>query len=183
MSTDQEKRDRGALRHAAEHERPRKRNPVLFYLVILFAAAFLLLLFSYFAQQRSNREAMDNLQQTSNSAAQTLDQILQERDELKIQIGELEQQVEDLKSQTTELDSARRIQNNNINQLIDQAEAMQWFWQIDDYYARGYYTRARNLIEEFEALGLKDSLPAENTTGTDRFSPAERYQEIYDALY
>ncbi len=30
---------------------------------------------------------------------------------------------------------------------------------------------------------LKDYLPTESTTNNDRFSPADRYQEIYDDLY
>ena len=30
---------------------------------------------------------------------------------------------------------------------------------------------------------LKEYLPTESTTDNDRFSPADRYQEIYDALY
>ena len=54
---------------------------MLFYLVILFAAAFLLLLLSYFMQQRANQDAMDDLQQTSDSAVQSLENLLQEKDE------------------------------------------------------------------------------------------------------
>ena len=44
MSTDSDKQERSRLQHEAEHERPHKRSSVLLYLVILFAAAFLLLL-------------------------------------------------------------------------------------------------------------------------------------------
>ena len=40
-------------------------------------AAFLLLLMSYFMQQRANQEAMDKLEQTSDSATQSLENILQ----------------------------------------------------------------------------------------------------------
>ena len=72
MSTDSDKQERSRLQHEAEHERPHKRSSVLLYLVILFAAAFLLLLMSYFMQQRANQEAMDKLEQTSDSATQSL---------------------------------------------------------------------------------------------------------------
>lgn len=71
MSTDSDKQERSRLQHEAEHERPHKRSSVLLYLVILFAAAFLLLLMSYFMQQRANQEAMDKLEQTSDSATQS----------------------------------------------------------------------------------------------------------------
>ena len=50
MSHDTDSEQRGALQHEAEHASPGKRNSVLIYLVILFAAAFLLLLLSYFMQ-------------------------------------------------------------------------------------------------------------------------------------
>lgn len=182
MSAEQDKHDRGRLQHDAEHERPHRRGSVLFYLVILFAAAFLLLLMSYFAQQRANEAAIDDLEQTSSSAVQTLDQILSERDQLKEQAEELEARNQE---QTAELERRAQEAGALTRELEAQAralEAMQWFWQIDDYYARGYYTQARQLIEEFEGLGLADSLPGENTTTTDRFSPAQRYGEIFDAL-
>ena len=82
MSTDSDKQERSRLQHEAEHERPHKRSSVLLYLVILFAAAFLLLLMSYFMQQRANQEAMDKLEQTSDSATQSLENILQENETL-----------------------------------------------------------------------------------------------------
>ena len=40
----------------------------------------------------------------------------------------------------------------------------------------------QELIASFEAAGLTDALPRENTTGTDRFSPADRYQEIREKV-
>ena len=43
-------------------EAPTNAISVLLYLAILFAAAFLLLLMSYFMQQRANQAALDNLQ-------------------------------------------------------------------------------------------------------------------------
>ena len=73
MSQETEKQERGRLQHAAEHERPNKRNSVLFYLVILFAAAFVLLLMSFLMQQRANQAALDDLQQTSDSTVQSLE--------------------------------------------------------------------------------------------------------------
>ena len=189
MSSDSKKRpsadsgERAGLQHEAEHAKPGKRNPVLFYLVILFAAAFLLLLMSYLMQQRSNQIAMDNLQATSNSASQSLENIINERDSLSQQVGELEAQVDSLEGQLSQArDEARQAQEAS-EEAARQLRAMEYFWQIDDYYARGYYSQARALIETFEAQGLKEALPAENTTGTDRFSPAQRYAEIYDALF
>lgn len=170
------------LQHAAEHAKPGKKNPVLLYLVILFGAAFVLLLMSYRMQQRSNQVAMENLQQTSNSATQSLENLIRERDALSEQVQEMEETIDTLEQ---ELDSTQQQQNQLESQtaeLARQLKAMEYFWQIDDYYARGYYTQAEALIEVMEEQGLQTALPEENTTGTDRFSPAQRYQEIRDAL-
>ena len=103
------------LQHEAEHAKPGKKNAVLLYLVILFAAAFLLLLLSYFMQQRTNQERYDDLQQTSNSAVQTLDNMLQENEDLKNQVSELEAATEALHGQ---------LQDSRV-ELADEQESSQ----------------------------------------------------------
>ena len=170
------------LQHAAEHAKPGKKNPVLLYLVILFAAAFVLLLMSYRMQQRANQVAMENLQQTSNSATQSLENLITERDALSEQVDEMQTQLDDLQDQLKQTQTDNTTLQQQADELSRQLKAMEYFWQIDDYYARGYYTQAKALIETVEEQGLQDALPSENTTGTDRFSPAQRYQEIRDAL-
>ncbi len=185
------------LQHEAEHTRPRKRFSIMAYLAILFGVAFLLLLMSYFMQQRQNAEATSDALKQSASAAETVRLMQEENQRLKEQVEQLEsqtaalegqidelvRQAEDLKAQNAELESAGLAQSESLESLTRQADAMQWFWQIDDYYARNYRSIARQLIQQFEDLGLKDALPTENTVPTNRFSPAARYQEIYDALY
>ena len=52
------------LQHDAEHERPRKPQSVLLYLVILFAAAFLLMALSYFMQRRASDAAIEDLRES-----------------------------------------------------------------------------------------------------------------------
>ena len=170
------------LQHAAEHAKPGKKNPVLLYLVILFAAAFVLLLMSYRMQQRANQVAMENLQQTSNSATQSLENLITERDALSEQVDEMQTQLDDLQDQLKSAQADKKTLEQKSEELSRQLKAMEYFWQIDDYYARGYYTQAKALIVTVEEQGLQTALPSENTTGTDRFSPAQRYQEIRDAL-
>lgn len=170
------------LQHAAEHAKPGKKNPVLLYLVILFAAAFVLLLMSYRMQQRANQVAMENLQQTSNSATQSLENLITERDALSEQVDEMQTQLDEVKNQLKSTQTEKQTLQQQANDLSRQLKAMEYFWQIDDYYTRGFYTQARTLIGTVEEQGLQEALPKENTTGTDRFSPAERYQEIRNAL-
>ena len=67
-------------------------------------------------------------------------------------------------------------------ELTKSAEALDWFWQINEAYVRGRYTQARTLIEDM-GEELPEYLPKESITDNDRFSPYDRYQEIYEALY
>lgn len=178
---DPEKQERGQLQHAAEHEKPSKRNPVLFYLMILFAAAFLLLLMSFLMQRRANQEAIDNLQQTSNSASESLENTIQQNEALTKQVEDLQaaasedqQTIRDQQDQLEEL-------GQQVNDLTRSAQAMDWFWQINEAYVRGRYTQARELIAGM-GTELASCLPKESVTDTDRFSPYDRYQEICAAL-
>ena len=114
MNTESDKQERGRLQHAAEHERPRRRGSVLIYLVILFAAAFLVLLMSFLMQQRANQEAIDNLQQTSESAVQSLENLLQENEALKEQNGALQTQLDELQGQ---LDGAAQAEQEELGAL------------------------------------------------------------------
>lgn len=109
------RRSSASLQHQAEHTRTRRRISVMGYLLVLFVAAFLLLL------------------------------------------------------------------------LEKQTRAMDLFWQVDEAYVRGRYVLCRQLIQSLEDLSdgapLKSYLPTESTTDNDRFSPAERYQEIFKAVF
>ncbi len=159
------------------------KNRVFSYLAILFAAAFLLLLMSYFMQQRANSEVIDGLTQSLNSihSLQNL-----------VDVNEaLEQENTTLKNENHTLEQERDALATEAQALKDQGAAMQYFWQINEAFVRGRYKLCRSLIEEMEAqtpssggdAKLTDFLSKENITGTERFSPYDRYMEIYHALY
>lgn len=179
-------KESGNLQHQAEHARSRQRSPILVYLVILFAAAFLLLLLAYFQQQRtndSNSEAIDALKQ-SVSATDSIQILMSDNEELRKQVAQLQEQLDAAEQAQAEAVQEAQALTRQVQEESDSADAMQWFWQIESAYAQKRYATARELIQQFEALSqLKEALPKENTTGTQRFSPSARYQEIYDALY
>ena len=178
------------LQHEAEHARPHKKVSVMGYLTILFAAAFLLLLLSYFMQQRANEQAISGLEATSNNAFDSINNLIAEKDRLTEQVEDLKGQVEDLQEELadtqgqltgaqSDADTAQTAQADARKAL----EAMDWFWRIQRQFSRGYYTDASNMIEEFEAAGLPQYLPQEALTGREGDpSPAQQYQEIRDAL-
>lgn len=178
------------LQHEAEHARPHKKVSVMGYLTILFAAAFLLLLLSYFMQQRANEQAISGLEATSSNAFDSINNLIAEKDRLTEQVEDLKGQVEDLQEELadtqgqltgaqSDADTAQTAQADARKAL----EAMDWFWRIQRQFSRGYYTDASNMIEEFEAAGLPQYLPQEALTGREGDpSPAQQYQEIRDAL-
>jgi cell division protein FtsB len=168
-----------------------RRNYAFQYIAILFAAAFALLLYTFVMErhqhqllQAENQEQIDSLQQ-SVSAVQSLQNLYDENAALKQQVDDLQHQLDDA------LDSVDGLTDTVSHQeyLLEQTcQAMDYFWQIDEAYVRGKYTLCRQLIQVMEdnsdgKTPLKEYLSQESYTDNERFSPADRYQEIYDKLY
>ena len=159
--------------------RPRtvhKQRSVVLYIALLFLAACVLILLSFFMQQRNNAQMLDGLNQAV-SAMQSITKLQEENQSLSKQVEELQDQVDALTARADALEQER-------DELDRATQAMDWFWQINEAYVRSRYSTARGLIEEMAAAGLTvDDLPAVSASDTGRFSPADRYQEIYDRLY
>ena len=171
-----------------KEERPgqqrRRRQSVVLYITILFAAAFALLLMTYAMDQRRSNETLGDLTSSvsdlkdSLSGMQTAQSALEENGALKNEIQDLQEQIDTL--------TAAGEQQGQV--LERTKEAMDYFWQIDEAYVRGRYSLCRDLIAVLEDTSsgeapLKNYLPQESYTDNGRFSPADRYQEIWDALY
>lgn len=168
-------------------QQKRRQNSVFQYIAILFAAAFVLLLFTsmmerrqFEALQQENQEQIDDLQQDTITAVNSLNSLYAENDKLKEQVAELEQQLE---QQTQSYQSGQATLLQQQEDLEKSLQAMDWFWQIDEAYVRGRYSLCRSLIQNLESTGLVEYLPKESTTANDRFSPYDRFQEIYETLY
>ena len=161
----------------------RRQNSVFRYIGILFAAAFVLLLLTFLMErhqhqlllQQSENE-INNLQQSA-SAVQSLQNLYAQNDALKEQVADLEAQLKALKEENQQLTTQ---QGESAAKAV---AAMDWFWQIDEAYSRGRYSLCRSLIKKMEAAELVDCLPKESATDTGRFSPADRYQEIYKIVF
>lgn len=163
----------------------RHQRSVFQYIAILFAAALVLLLYTFMMErrqyeqlQKENRENATNLEQ-SVSAVQRLQGLYNENDALKEQVASLEETVARLEDQ---IGALQRQSDGQQEQLDRTARAMDWFWQINEAYVRGRNNKCRELIASLEQAGLADALPRESATDNDRFSPADRYQEIYDKV-
>jgi len=153
----------------------KERPHLLSYLVILFSAAFLLLLLSYFMEQRRNDQVIDGLQQSMSAMKTTQNAIernrvlMEENDALQEQVATLEEQSKSIAAQQVE-------QEKTIL-------ALDYLWRIEREYFQGRYSAARRLIRAFEQAGLKDFLPSEAVSDPNYRTPSEQYDSIYNLLF
>lgn len=166
-------------------QQKRQQRSVFQYIAILFAAAFVLLLFTFMMEKRQHellreedREQINDLQQ-SVSAVQSLQDLYNENAALKETVADLEDRLQEAERQ---LDGLPDTISHLEYSLAQTKAAMDWFWQIDEAYVRGRYSLCRSLITSLDEAGLAEFLPKESVTDNGRFSPADRYQEICDAL-
>lgn len=172
----------GDKKETVEVSQQKRKQSVVRYLTVLFAAAFLLLLFTFMMERREhqmvvdqNQEQIESLSQQSISASQRLDDLINENVEMKTQLNE------------AALDSRKwdEEQKQLEQQLAEQEKAlvaMHWFWQVDEAYANGKKNLCRSLIAQMEEKELVESLPKENATGNSRFAPYDRFMEIKEAV-
>ena len=155
----------------------RKRNSVFRYIAFLFAAAFVLLLYTFMLERRQSQQQIDDLKQ-SNSAAQTLQGLIDENGQLKTETEQMKDQIKELQGLLAAAEEEQGLLQAPIQGVQKTNMAMHWFWQINDASVRGKTKLCRELITALEETKLQDCLPKENITGTDRFSPYDRYMEI-----
>ena len=177
-----------------EHSHKHRQKSVFQYITILFAAAFVLLLYTFMMERRQNdilqqqsNDKLNQLQQQSISAVQSLDNLYKENEKLKQSVDYLEEQVAQLEQEKLKLDQDLAAAQDTNQWQQRSAEAMDWFWQVDEAYVRGKYALCRTLMRHLEDTGdgdpLKNYLPQESATKNGRFSPYHRYEEIYHALH
>lgn len=177
-----------------EHSHKHRQKSVFQYITILFAAAFVLLLYTFMMERRQNdilqqqsNDKLNQLQQQSISAVQSLDNLYKENEKLKQSVDYLQEQVAQLEQEKLKLDQDLAAAQDTNQWQQRSAQALDWFWQVDEAYVRGKYSLCRTLMRHLEDTGdgdpLKNYLPQESATKNGRFSPYHRYEEIYNALH
>lgn len=157
----------------SEHERLKK---VYTYVAVLFAVAFLLILWTFFMNQRSSQEMLHEIR-SGNDAMQNM---LDENEVLEARIAELENELDLLKEKNQE-------QDLDITRYAAQLIALDWLSELEQQYAARDYDAARATIRAIEHDGhsLYFSEPALHTSasGDDYLSPAARYEKIVHELF
>ena len=161
----QETPKQGSINRLPPKVSSKKSKPVTVYLSVLFVVALLLLVMSFFMQQRSHQALEDlttSMEESQTTATLQMDnQRLQyELEHAKGTIGQLEQTQDDLEKQ---------------------AQALEWLRLIEEA-VRSSYGEATELVDQFEESELTDYLPTESVVEGAK-SPADTYKDIYAMLH
>lgn len=164
-------------RRSGRAQQRRRQNSVFRYIAILFAAAFVLLLFTFMMERRQSKQQIDDLKQSA-SAVQTLQGLMTSNEELKDQVEDLQSQAAELQQKINQLEQEKAAVQQETAEQEKSVQALDWFWQINEAYVRGKYSLCRKLIQSLEEANLQDTLPKVSITNNERFSPYDRYMEI-----
>ena len=159
-------------------DKKNKRSSVYLYLLIMFGAAFMMLLLAYFVQRRSNESTISDLKDSMNlSRGELLDEIKaleEEKAALNEEIGllngeliqwreryeEKEQEVTDLRNQYYDMQNQRNYSWTS-------------FWELEQFYQAGDYESCAAVL----ILQRQSQIPY--------YTPEvalERYEEIVQAV-
>jgi uncharacterized protein HemX len=142
------------------------------YFLVLFLAAVFLLLISFGMQQRNHQALLDL--NDSVTATQDLANAQLENQQLNYDLADLQEDYDQLQADQEALTQEKA----DLEQQIQAVESLR---QIQAAVSSSL-DKAKELVDAFEASGLKDSLPQDPVVegGT---SPAQDYQTIYDMFY
>ena len=164
-----EKRADGGEVTPASSETPETgKKPVIIYILILFLAAFLLMFLSMLSHQRSNTEALGQLQ-SSVSAIQEI-QATQE------QIIELQKRLDETEAERDEAKEELKVISDSISDLEKTSQALLALYNLQ----QGNLDGCLLTLQEISDQHLDELLPNTNTEGVT--PPAQRYQELKEAI-
>ena len=155
---------------AAQNAAPQtggKHKPVLLYLVILFAIAIVLILYSFAMKQHSDAQTIRDLQSQVDTLQQLKDVEQQYKDAAK-ENAALHQQIDDMERQAAA--DARTL------------SAMQLVWQLERLYTGGENDACLQVIEKLNDGELYRALPDAAADNDRAESPRAAFERISKAL-
>ena len=160
---------------------PRKTGkPVIIYIMILFIAAFLLMALSFLMHQRSNTEALGQLQDSVSTMQQiqeSQEKIIDLQDSLALAEDELDKQQQQYEQDIT-------AAQESLSTAEKELEAYQKLYCLQQEYASGDYAACQILIEEMESSDIINSLssvPIDTENGVVT-APFVRFQQLKEAV-
>ena len=164
-------------KHTPEQQPRRSSKPVLIYIMILFIAAFLLMALSFAMHQRSNQQAMGELE---TSFMTTIKDMQADQDKLLIlqdKLSDTENQLQDTQKQLSAAETA-------LTESEALFAAQQQLYCLQQEYASGDYAGCKIIIDKMEASGavnLLSSTPLSTDSGSVT-APFVRFQQLKSAV-
>lgn len=157
--------------------KPSSKKPVIIYIMILFIAAFLLMALSFAMHQRSNQEAIGELETSFNAT-------IAEIQETQERILALEKELDAANDQIFALQSD--VTDANAAQLTAEleADAMEALYVLQQKYSAGLYEECLAYAKQMEENGLSKALspiPIIAGDGTTITAPYSRYLQFKEA--
>lgn len=172
-----------------EQETPQSsggKKPVIVYIFVLFAVAFLLMIWSLFSHQRSNTEALGQLQ-TSVSAMQEVQALQEQVIQLQKELAEAKEQLEQERKAAETAAAAAQAEAGALlterDSLEAQVTALTALYRLQQLYAARDLEACETQISELESGALLDSLDVVSQEGEWTVTPpSERYLELKEAV-
>lgn len=157
---------------------PKGNKPVVVYIMILFIAAFLLMALSFFMHQRSNTEALGQIQ-SSVSAMQEVQAAQEKIIDLQDQLAAAEEEL----AQVSE-DYAKELQTEKEEKekFYAASEAMELLYCLQQEFSAKNYDSCQKIIDTMEAKNCASLLPNDVSAQGRITPPSERYQELKAAV-
>ena len=170
-----EKRSDGAGEPASNQEQasPTGKKPVVVYIMILFIVAFLLMALSFFMHQRSNTEALGELQNSVSA--------MQEVQATQEQIIELQEQLSQAQDDLADLEDAGQETQEALDKAQQESQALLKLYTLQQQYAAGDLEACQKTIQEMTDAGYDAALP-EDAPAQGVTSPAERFAQLRQAI-
>ena len=164
-------------------ETPKKENPtgskpVIIYIMILFIVAFLLMALSFLMHQRSNTEALGDLQ-NSVTAMQEVQSYQDKVIELQEELAAAEDALEEQEKTSQETLAAKEQELTQQSKVL---EAMTDLYRLQQAYSNKDYDSCQTIIQQMEASGSVDSLPRQVAGDAAVTAPYERFTQFKEAV-
>ena len=165
-----------------KEQTPRSNKPVVVYIMILFIAAFLLMALSFLMHQRSNTEALGQLQ-NSMTAMQEVQATQEKNIELQDQLADVQ---DELDKTITAYDGQLTALVGDVEQKQLALDAMTNLYLLQQAYSAGEYESCMEVIrfmEENQQVSALVIEGAEEGTPSDGIILPPTWTSPYDRFY
>lgn len=154
--------------------KPARKQSVVIYLAILFAAAFLMLLLAYFMQQRNSNAVIGNLQ-SSISQFQTVDELREENQQLQNQLQALEKKLDALQAENDVLTQQHTDASNRERRAQTESDLRATLYAVEYLCGAGDFQSA---AERLLSINDDDLLIISTAPDGGVPSDAQRYEAL-----